>query len=376
MKWTKIEASFFSVKRWRVCPVLGAVLLISGGLLFINGLADAAGSDRISFASNRTGSFDIYVIAINGESLRNLTNHLTDELGPWVPAWVPAHAWSLDGRFLAYTSNRDGTYKIYVADTGTGEHRRLTHRPEKELAPAWSPDGKWIAFVSGDDYDIYKTDVNGAHLVQLTDFGGNGRPTWSPDGKQIAFFSNKRGKRYSLYIMDTDGKRLKRVPDGSIQAIRGVFRNECAWSPDGKRIAFTLHVPQAQREHLCVIDVDGKNFHQLTRGGIAKAKEAEKRNPVNGQAFLPPPPHPLPEISSPAWSPDGKWIAYVYSDTALWRTADIYVIDAEGNRRGTPLITGARQDLSPAWVPEGFLSISPSAEKQTTLWGKLKQAAD
>lgn len=53
-------------------------------------------------------------------------------------------------------------------------------------------------------------------------------------------------------------------------------------------------------------------------------------------------------------SVDSKWIAYVYSDTVLWRTADIYVIDAEGNGRGKPLVAGVRQDLSPAWVPEGF----------------------
>ena len=91
-------------------------------------------------------------------------------------------------------------------------------------------------------------------------------------------------------------------------------------------------------------------------------------------AFPLPPPARLPKISSPAWSPDGKQIAYVYSDTVLWQTADIYVIDADGNERGAPLVDGVRQELSPMWVPEGFLSVSPSAEKQTTLWGRLKES--
>ena len=352
--------------------VFGVVLLVGSGLLSIANWADAAGSDRISFASNSTSNFDIYVMDIDGENRRNITNYSTDEFGPWVPAWVPAHTWSPDGRFLAYASKPDGDWRIYVMDTRTRERRRLTDLDRTEWTPSWSPDGKWIAFVSGDDYDIYKTDVNGAHLVQLTDFGENGRPAWSPDGKQIAFVSSADGrgdKKSGLYVMNANGRRLRWVPEAN----RGKLGKECAWSPDGKQIAFSLYIIRAEREHLCVIDVDGKNFRQLTRGGpIVRPKEAEKQEPA-----FPPPLHVrLPDISSPAWSPDGKWVAYVYSDTVHWQTADIYVIDAAGNGRGTPLVTGARQDLSPAWVPEGFLSVSPSAEKQATLWGRLKQSGD
>ena len=109
-------------------------------------------------------------------------------------------------------------------------------------------------------------DVKNAHLVQLTDFGGNEHPAWSPDGKQIAFVSlshNRGGKRDGLYIMNADGERLRRVPNAN----RGLIGKGCAWSPDGKQIAFSVYIPNTQREHLCVIDVDGKNFRQLTRGG-------------------------------------------------------------------------------------------------------------
>ena len=379
MRFTKMENPLFFMKRVLVYTVLGAVLLLSVGLLSIADWADAAGSDRISFASNSTGSFDIYVIDTNGENRRNVTNHPTDEFGPWVPSWVTAHTWSPDGRFLAYVSKQDGDFKIYVMDTRTREHWRLTHRRETEWYPAWSPDGKWIAFVSQkgkQSNDIYKTDINGAHLVKLTAPGGyHGRPAWSPDGKQIASISHHRGeKKPSLYVMGADGKKLKRVLDGGIQAIKGVFRSGCVWSPDGKQIVFSFYVRQDHRDHLCVIDVDGKNFRQLTRGGpIVRAEKAEKQEPLK---FPPPPPNSLPEIGFPAWSPDGKWIAYVYSDTVLSQTADIYIIDAKGNGGGTPLVESMGQDLSPAWVPEGFLSVSPSAEKQTTLWGKLKQKAD
>lgn len=358
------------MKHTRSYVVLGTVLLLSGCPLFITNCADAAGSEWLSFASNRSGNLDIYIMNTNGVGVRRLTTNLVRKNNTGLP-WPPDLTWAPDGHFLAYTSNRDGNLKTYIMDTKTREHRRLTDHHESELYPAWSPDGKWIAYVAGDAgrSHIYKTDVNGAHPIELTDPGYYGRPAWSPDGKQIAFVSlshDKVGMRNGLYVMNANGKRLRRVADRN----RGLFTSRCAWSPDGKQIAFSLYVLQAGRYHLCVIDVDGENFRQLTQGDpIVKPLKGEKQKPVN----VPLPRLPLPEIYSPAWSPDGKRIVYVYSDTILRQTADIYIIDAKGNKRGTPLVKKPGIDVSPAWVPEGFLSVSPSAGKLMTLWGELKQ---
>ena len=57
---------------------------------------------------------------------------------------------------------------------------------------------------------------------------------------------------------------------------------------------------------------------------------------------------------SPAWSPDGKWMFQEVADSIQ-------------------LTTHLSRNMSPAWVPEPFFSVSPSAEKMTTLWGRLKQ---
>ena len=347
----------------RVYFAFGAALVLIHTLLINNICAQTYGAQYISYVSNLTEDYSIYLQDTNGENFRPLTNHPTDEKDL---------TWSPDGRFLAYTSHQDGTYKIYVMNTRTGEHRRLTHRHEEEWAPAWSPDGKWIAFVSDGHEDIllgewgkfkitsdiYKTDVNGAHLVQLTDQGKNSKPSWSPDSQWIAFVSYHRGdERKGIYVMDADGRRLRRVNDQKVQALDGIIQSQCAWSPNGKQIAFSMVVPRDDRMHLYVIDIDGKNFRQLTRGPAILGNK-------DGVRF--------PEIRQPAWSPNGKWIAYVYENTP--GNADIYVIDAMGNGRGKPLVKDGGRDLSPAWVPEGFLSVSPSAEKQTTLWGRLKQA--
>ena len=342
--------------------VFWAVMLLSHTLLINNICAQTYGAQYISYVSNLTEDYNVYLQDTNGENLRPLTNHPTDEKDL---------TWSPDGRFLAYTSNQDGTYKIYVMDTRTGEHWRLTNLDEREWTPAWSPDGKWIAFVYGNHEfipgvkieitsDIYKADINGAHLVQLTDKGTNVGPSWSPDSQRIAFVSYHRGdERIGIYVMNADGRRLRRINDKAVQALNGIIQGECAWSPDGEQIAFGMVVPRDDRMHLYVIDIDGKNFRQLTQGPPILGNK-------DGVRF--------PEIRQPAWSPNGKWITYVYEN--IPGNADIYVIDAMGNGRGKPIVEKGGRDLSPAWVPEGFLSVSPSAEKQTTLWSRLKQAAN
>ncbi len=339
-----------------------AALLLSHTLLANNICAQIYGTKYISYASDKSGDFNIYLMDTTSENGRLLTNH---------PAHDREPTWSPDGRFLAYSSNRDGDRKIYVMDVRTGEHQRLTDRHEVERAPAWSPDGKWIAFVSGNDVirlgeweikltnHIYKSDINGENLVQLTDQGKNLKPAWSPDSEWIVFVSYHRGNdRKGLYVMDADGKRLRRLDDKAWQALDAILQGECAWSPNGKQIAFSMRVPRTDQVHLCTVDIDGKNFRQLTQDGPLENRKNVKESP-------------FPEVRHPAWSPNGKWIAYVYSES--FATANIFIIDARGNGLEKPVITDAGRDLSPTWVPETYFSVSPSTEKQTTLWGRLKQ---
>ena len=214
---------------------------------------------------------------------------------------------------------------------------------------------------------LLKTDVNGTNLRRLTDRGKNGLPTWSPDSQWIAFVSHGRGERKGIYVMDTNGKRLRRLDDKEVQMIDGIFHGECAWSPDGKQIAFGLHIPNEKRMHLCIIDVDGKNFHQLTQGGPIL-----KQMKVLG--------FPNPAIYYPAWSPDGKWIAYVFSDDPWpFQFADIYVIDAMGNGRERPILIGEidmSSNMYPAWAPEGYFDVFPTSNQKVILWSRLKQKAD
>lgn len=298
--------------------------------------AQISETQYITFASNRSGNWDLYMIDVNGEDLRNLTNHPADELDP---------AWSPNGQFLAYTSNRDGNFDIYLMDVHKQEHWQLTNFPGGAGDLTWSPDGQWIAYAHDaagrQDTDIYRIDINGKNLKRLTNLGLDYGPAWSPDGQWLAFYSvNLLERKASIYIGTKDGRNLREITKSSA---RGP-----TWSPDGRQIAFPLS-HGIGISHITVIDIDINDKNQGERHQLSENLGFNK---------------------FPAWSPDGEWIAYISRvDSA---TIDLYVINLVMEKQRK--LTGDLSNVSGlAWVPETFFSISPSPEKTTTLWGKLKQ---
>ena len=105
--------------------------------------------------------------------------------------------WSLtgleSGTRLAFLCFRDGHSDICTARADGSELANLTNSPDDEHSPAWSPDGNWLTFVSNrsDDVDIYKVSANcpgEPAAVRLTDEPrAAGSPAWSPDGRQVAY---------------------------------------------------------------------------------------------------------------------------------------------------------------------------------------------
>ena len=93
----------------------------------------------IAFSSNRDGNFEIYVMGEDGSNPTPLTD---DENENRQPAWSP------DGRHIAFSSGRGGNFEIYVMDSDGSNLRRLTSDSASDvsLSPSWSPDGRHIAF--------------------------------------------------------------------------------------------------------------------------------------------------------------------------------------------------------------------------------------
>ena len=128
-------------------------------------------------------------------------------------------AWSPDGNRLAFTIRIPGMRNIpgvpndiYVVDINGENLQQLTAHPAPDLHPAWSPNGQWIAFQSERDGDrtIYRMEVDGANPTRLA----NGRrPEWSPDGQQIAFVSRQEDIE-GIFIIDKDGENIRLLVEG------------------------------------------------------------------------------------------------------------------------------------------------------------------
>ena len=92
-------------------------------------------------------------------------------------------AFSPDGRYLAFVSDRDGSVDIFIMELETGDVRNLTNNPNMDRQPTWSPDSSWIAFTTnreGND-EIYVMDLAGGSLRNITQHPGQDfMPAWSP----------------------------------------------------------------------------------------------------------------------------------------------------------------------------------------------------
>ncbi|MGH8058690.1 MAG: TolB family protein, partial [Candidatus Entotheonellia bacterium] len=130
---------------------------------------------------------------------------------------------------LAFHSNREGGYGIYlIQENGTGL-RKLTDGP-MDNNPAFAPDGRTLTFDRGED--IHLIQVDGTGLQNLTRHkAANACSWWSGQGEQVAFQTNRDG-HFEVYVIRPDGTGVARLT-------RDTANNACpAFAGDGRRIAF------------------------------------------------------------------------------------------------------------------------------------------
>jgi serine/threonine protein kinase/Tol biopolymer transport system component len=216
----------------------------------------------------------------------------------------------------------------------------LTLPPTQKLGPTPTLLGggySQIAFVSDRKGapQIFIVNSDGTNLQQITDFsGGACQPAWSPDGLHIVFTSpcqeqaiDSRGNylKAKLFIINFDGSRLAEIP--SVK--KGSF--DPAWSPDGKRIAFTfLSNGSAQ---INVIDLSDNSITPITQSSTDTR---------------------MPDWSrQPAWSPDGKLILYT-GHSRLNNALQIWVMSELGQNQTMLINRGPTYwDFLPSWSPDG-----------------------
>jgi uncharacterized protein YjdB len=144
---------------------------------------------RIAFSSNRGGSYDLYLMDSDGKNIRQLT---TDGVGSeGEPAWTP------DGTRIIYTATPRGSppQLASIGVDGT-DQRALTSTPGGHLSPAVSPDGKTITFVSTRDgnQEIYQMGMDGSGRRRITQTPGReSNPRYLPNGELVFVVERKKG---------------------------------------------------------------------------------------------------------------------------------------------------------------------------------------
>jgi dipeptidyl aminopeptidase/acylaminoacyl peptidase len=267
----------------------------------------------------------------------------------------PDEPWpSPDGKQIAYAV--DG--RIYVVATNGGEPRAVTSAGSSASDPVWSRDGAWLYFLS-DRADkksqLWKLPLNSfGEATQVTTFErGIDEINFSPDETRLllsikgpveeqapkakpepwvitrlhfkedaqdGYLTGDRAEH--LYIYDLKSRELRQVTSGDDS------ESEPAWSPDGRSIVFTSNrepdPDESYKNDLWIVAADntdrGQNLRRLTNDDWVK--------------------------SAPAFSPDGRTIAYITAEDGVYGIQHVAVIDANG---GTPRILTRSLDR---WVDE------------------------
>ncbi len=263
---------------------------------------------KIAFVSTGSGNKEIYSCAFDGYNPQQVTRNHSISLFP---------AWSADGRYLAYTSYKNGKPDIFVKNLAEMRETTISQKG-LNITPAWVP-GKFemaatLSF-SGDQ-EIYLLTGSGKVIKRLTNIRGiDVSPSWSPDGNKFAFVSNRSGSP-QIYVQDLASGKVRRL------TFQGSYNTQPSWSPQGDKIAYASVIEG--RRNIVVMGLDGQEPLQLT--------------------------HESGDNEAPSWSPDGSLIAFSSNREGPFR---IFVMTAFGtDQRRLLVMTG--EQTNPKWSMNDF----------------------
>jgi serine/threonine protein kinase/WD40 repeat protein len=144
---------------------------------------------RITFASNRMGTMDIYERSADGTGAEVRLYGSSEPVRPM--------SWSPDGKILAFVkesqSTGDDIWLLSFSDEGQSSAKEFVSTPFQERQPVFSPDGLWIAYISDEsgEFDVYIQSINTAEQRRKLSTHGGIEPMWNPKGGELFFFKGK-----------------------------------------------------------------------------------------------------------------------------------------------------------------------------------------
>lgn len=238
----------------------------------------SASGRYLAYQSDQNGNWDIYVYDLETHTITRVTSSSYNEEHP---VWI-------DGKdALAYDSNRTGVWHIYFKNLKSGKEKLLFHKKVQAHEASFSPSGRLVAF-SGydqttDHWQIFTYDLVFNNLNLITSAQGDvSYPVFSPNGRFIAY-----------HVHDYNNSDLIELTNwfGDFNKILHKGRGKVSWSPDSWRLFF---VPgNYGDESIVSVGHDGSSFMKI----------------VNANRL----------VNGPAVSPDGTKIAYAKKTPDGWR---------------------------------------------------------
>lgn len=289
--------------------------------------ADAPKTAKIAFTSTRDGNAEIYLMNPDGSEQVNLTQSRSHETQP---------AWSPTGEHILFNSDQDGEWDLYLMDADGTNVRKIFQKLARRSYPTWSPDGKRIAYTR--ESTIYIATRDGQNVEELR----NGvYPDWSPDGEQIAFVLRRGHLQHGLGIYDLQTRTSEMI----IPNPRLLYIRDIAWSPDGRKFAFSrIDPPNWAQQTIYTINDDGTDLKRILK-----------------------PARPF-WFKAPTWSPHGDEMIYEQR-----KIGGSQLFKHRLGSRRTLQLTDKGRNYAADWFDPTALSVQPHPHLLTTVWGKLKQ---
>ena len=283
----------------------------------------------VIFKADRPGGLGLWLLSLDGDSLRRLTTE---------PGWNRTDvfpAWSRDGREFAFV--RANLLVRMELASGTVDTVRIDGLPSPWVRdPQWSPDGTRIVFVNANRFAwgrVWEVPASGGQAVPLTPEDVPVRsPVYSPDGSTLAMFVNDSAHGVQVWIEGGERADLRRLTDHA-----GMHPGHLRWSRDGRALLYSAE------GRLWRLGVDASGDHEIPFGASVRF-ERRTRSPT--PVTFPEPGDRLPArgYRGLAISPDGERLALIALGS-LW----VGAIDATPER--VTDVPPTAQGL--AWSPDG-----------------------
>ena len=214
----------------------------------------------LAYVSYRQGSPLLYLAKIfEGQSVANLSGEKGD-------GQVLGASFSPDGKSLAFASNRSGTTDVWVAGAEGAGARRLTTTQASDTAPCWSPTGQEIAFTSNrtGTPQLWTMDAEGLNVRRLTTIGNyNDGCAWNPAKQfsEIAYTARLESGtplRFDIAVIDLATRQVRQITQG---------RGSCeypSWAPNGRHLVFSCE--RNKRWEITIADREGRSIQTLATG--------------------------------------------------------------------------------------------------------------